>query len=210
MTNDDELVAYLSGVDGATVDDVTRAELDDLKSTLGDDTVWALPPSELEDAVVAAIASQSAVTAPTPTRHSRRWSSRASRALLAGAAAVVIGVGVTGIVLNRHDEPGATLRATFDDGLSSAALTQFDSGWRIELDAPDLPRRDDGQFYEAWLRDDDSVLVSIGTFNEGDDVVLWAGVPPTQFSTITITREVADGDPASSGDRALVGTIVAA
>ena len=52
------------------------------------------------------------------------------------------------------------------------------------------------------------MLVSIGTFNEGADVVLWAGVPPSEFSTMTVTAEVADGDPASSGIRVLVGTVV--
>jgi hypothetical protein len=30
-------------------------------------------------------------------------------------------------------------------------------------------------------------------------------VPPTQFPTITITRQQADGNPASSGQRVLVG-----
>jgi hypothetical protein len=33
-------------------------------------------------------------------------------------------------------------------------------------------------------------------------------VPPSSFSTMTITRESADGDQASSGQRVLVGTAV--
>ena len=65
-----------------------------------------------------------------------------------------------------------------------------------------------GEFYQAWLRNADGVLVPIGTFNEGTDVTLWAGVPPDQFSTMTITRESADGDQDSSGQRVLVGTAV--
>ena len=51
------------------------------------------------------------------------------------------------------------------------------------------------------------MLVPIGTFNEPDDVVLWAGVSPRRFSTLTVTEEQADGDQASSGRRVLVGTI---
>jgi hypothetical protein len=88
-----------------------------------------------------------------------------------------------------------------------ATLTKTSSGWRIELDATGLPRRAGGRFYEAWLRNAAGVLVPIGTFNEGRKVTLWAGVSPKTFTTLTVTREQADGDQASSGDKVLVGTI---
>ena len=52
------------------------------------------------------------------------------------------------------------------------------------------------------------MLVPIGTFNEGTDVTLWAGVSPQDFPTMTITQESADGDQDSSGQRVLVGTAV--
>ena len=51
------------------------------------------------------------------------------------------------------------------------------------------------------------MLVPIGTFNEGRDVTLWAGVSPKDFTTLTVTREQADDEQASSGDRVLVGTV---
>ncbi|MGH3079889.1 MAG: anti-sigma factor, partial [Gaiellaceae bacterium] len=88
-----------------------------------------------------------------------------------------------------------------------ATLTQTSSGWRIELDATGLPRLEDGRFYAAWLRNAGGVLVPIGTFNEGRDVTLWAGVSPRDFTTLTVTREQADGDQASSGERVLVGSV---
>lgn len=88
-----------------------------------------------------------------------------------------------------------------------ATLTKTDSGWRIELDATGLPRLDDGRFYQAWLRNPAGVLVPIGSFNEGRDVTLWAGVSPKEFTTFSVTRELADGDQESSGDRVLVGTV---
>ena len=47
----------------------------------------------------------------------------------------------------------------------------------------------------------------VGTFNEGRKVTLWAGVPPTDFTTLTVTREQADGDQSSSGEKVLVGTV---
>ena len=49
------------------------------------------------------------------------------------------------------------------------------------------------------------VLVPIGTFNEGAEVVLWAGVSPVDFPTITVTKEQADGNQASSGQVVLSG-----
>jgi hypothetical protein len=51
------------------------------------------------------------------------------------------------------------------------------------------------------------VLVPIGTFNEGLKVTLWAGVSPQQFTTLTVTRERADGNQDSSGEKVLVGTV---
>ena len=94
--------------------------------------------------------------------------------------------------------PGATGEAT---------LTKTSSGWRIELDATGLPRLDAGRFYEAWLRDAAGVLVPVGTFNEGEGVTLWAGVSPKDFTTLTVTRERADGDQTSSGEKVLVGRV---
>ena len=88
-----------------------------------------------------------------------------------------------------------------------ATLTKTSSGWRIELDATGLPRLEGGRFYEAWLRNPAGVLVPIGTFNESQDVTLWAGVSPKDFPTLTVTRERADGDQASSGEKVLVGTV---
>ena len=92
--------------------------------------------------------------------------------------------------------PGAGGEATF---------TKTDSGWRIELDATGLPRRQGGLFYQAWLRSAAGVLVPIGTFNEGREVTLWAGVSPKDYPTLTVTRERADGDQASSGEKVLAG-----
>ena len=68
------------------------------------------------------------------------------------------------------------------------------------------PRRaEDGEFYQAWLKNDAGLLVPIGSFNDGRDVTLWSGVGPADFPTLTITQEVADGDQASSGLVVLMG-----
>jgi hypothetical protein len=49
--------------------------------------------------------------------------------------------------------------------------------------------------------------VPVGTFNEGRKVTLWAGVSPKTFTSLSVTREQADGDQASSGRKVLVAKI---
>ncbi len=124
------------------------------------------------------------------------------------AAAVVIGLGVFGSSTSGkafHAALAGTGLAPGADG--RAMLRKTPSGWRIELVATGLPRLDNGRFYEAWLRNSAGVLVPIGTFNEGRKVTLWAGVSPKDFPTLTVTRERADGDQTSSGEKVLVGKV---
>lgn len=138
------------------------------------------------------------------------------RAVLAGAAVAAVAVAGVVVVLGTlgsspgtsrfHAALGPTPSAPGASG--EANLVRTSSGWRIELNARGLPRLDGRRFYEAWLRDAAGVLVPVGTFNEGRNVALWSGVPPTEYPTLTVTRERADGDQASSGDRVLVGKIV--
>jgi Anti-sigma-K factor rskA len=89
----------------------------------------------------------------------------------------------------------------------SATLTKMSSGWQVELSASGLPHLSGGRYYQAWLKNSAGVLVPIGTFNDALKVTLWSGVPVTQFRTLTVTRQEANGNPASSGQRVLIGTI---
>jgi Anti-sigma-K factor rskA, C-terminal len=122
--------------------------------------------------------------------------------------AVAIGLSVLGADKS-PEQFRAALAATalIPDAKGDATLTKTSSGWRIELDATGLPRLENGRYYQAWLRNTAGVLVPIGTFNEGRKVTLWAGVPPTDFTTISVTREQADGEQTSSGEKVLVGTV---
>lgn len=211
MTSDDDRIAYLAGEDTGSLDDFDQAELDDLKELLADPSLWAEPSAGLENSIVAAITADApraaapvSPTPPAPVRIDRQRSWRRPAAVLgavAAAAAVVIGV----VVVTGDGTERDQMEAALPGG--TATFTKFESGWRVELDVPDLPRLENGRYYQAWLKNDQDVLVAIGSFNEGDDVVLWAGVSPRDFPTITITREAADGDQASSGDRVLAAPI---
>jgi hypothetical protein len=135
------------------------------------------------------------------------------RPVLVGAAATAVLAVAVGLVVFRSGTSGerfhAALAATdsLPGATGAATLSKTSSGWRVELDATGLPRLAGGGFYEAWLRNSAGVLVPIGTFNEGRKVTLWAGVSPKSFTTLTVTRERADGEQASSGDKVLVGRV---
>ena len=147
-------------------------------------------------------AQRSARTVRTP----RRLALGAVALAAVAAAAVAIVVGGSGSHGTRFQAalgstplaPGATGEAT---------LTKTPSGWRIQLEATGLPRLAGDRFYEAWLRSSDGVLVPIGTFNDGRSVTLWAGVSPASYRVLTVTRERADGNQASSGEKVLAGSV---
>ncbi len=203
--NDDERIAYLAGELDAPVDPAERAELDELRGLLADPAVWAEPHPDLQERVVGAIA-DAADTAGVTRRRPRL----VRLTLLAVAASVLLVVGVAIVVSsngNRSVEYAAALTGThLAPGASGdVTLTQTASGWRIKLHATGLPRLDNGTYYEAWLKSGDGVLVPIGTFNQTDDVTLWAGVPPSGYPTLTVTRQLANGEQSSSGQVVLAG-----
>jgi anti-sigma-K factor RskA len=146
-------------------------------------------------------------------RAPRRTTSRRLVAIGAPAAALVVAVVALVVVVTSgtsekqfHAALAATDLAPAASG--QATLTKTTSGWRIEFDATGLPRLDNGRFYEAWLKNSAGVLVPVGTFNEGRHVTLWSGVGPTKgFTTLSVTRERADGDQTSSGEKVLVGPV---
>jgi hypothetical protein len=132
------------------------------------------------------------------------------------AALVVVVAGVAAISNSGGgSSPAAPLKfAMVVNGTSlvpgahgSATLTKMSSGWQVELTATGLPHLTNGRYYQAWLKNSAGVLVPIGTFNDAVNVTLWSGVPVTQFRTLTVTRQQANGNPASSGQRVLIGTI---
>jgi hypothetical protein len=146
-------------------------------------------------------AQRSARTVRTPRRLA--LAGVAAAAVAAAAIAVVVGSGSHGARFQAALGPTPLLPAAHGE----ATLTRTPSGWRIHLHATGLPRLAGDRFYEAWLRSSAGVLVPIGTFNDGRDVTLWAGVSPASYTVLTVTREQADGDQASSGEKVLAGRV---
>jgi hypothetical protein len=214
---DADRLGYLAGDHSGApgpLDPADVAELDELRELLADPAMWEEPDRHLEDTVVAAVAGAARAAGHAPggpsARRVRRRPGRLTWAV-GTAAAAVIAVGIAIGVTSGHGTSATTFSAALAGtpiapaASGQATLTQTSAGWHITLHVSGLPRLDNGRFYEAWLKDPAGVLVPVGTFNQSGDITLWAGVPPTQFPTITVTRQQANGNPASSGQRVLLG-----
>jgi len=218
---DEERVAYLVAGASGSLDPAERAELDSLRSLLADQAIWIEPDPDLEQRIVdsitaAATTAQPALASPRHappsgvTQLARHKSRRLRYVILGVAAAALLAVGLAVGLTAHHSNPvqfAASLKPTAlaPGATGKATLTKTANGWRIHLDTTGLPRRDGGAYYEAWLKNASGVLVPIGTFNQAADVTLWAGVPPTTFPTLTITRQVVGHGQASSGQVVLAG-----
>jgi hypothetical protein len=213
VTDDDRRAAYLAEGDAGGLSAADVAAMDDLREYLRDDAVWIEPPAELGERITASIATEKAGSGakviPLAERRSRRW----PLAIIGVAAAAVVAI-VLAIALSGGGK-GSNNRLQFAAALSGTALaphasgqvtlTKKAGGWRVRLDVSGLPRRDPPKYYEAWLKNADSVLVPIGTFNAGPHVILWSAVSPADFPTITVTQQMVGGGEDSSGQVVLSG-----
>jgi hypothetical protein len=212
----DEMAELAALADGS-IDPARRAELE---PRVADSRELAAMLAEQQHAVALARTAAMGVDAPASLRarvedlqrpRSRRR--RRSRLYLAaGAAAVAVSI-AAGVFAMQSAPSGqqfhVALAATpLEPGATGdATMTRTDAGWQIYLEAQGLPRLANGRFYQAWLRSADGTLVPIGTFNDGNGVTLWAGVPPSHFPQLIVTRERADGDQRPSAEIVLAGTV---
>jgi hypothetical protein len=221
---DEARIAYLAGQDVDSLSARERAALDDVRELLTDPAAWVQPHEQLEERIVAAIAAEAAARAAPAApavgdelrRRPRAGPSGPRLARLALAALAVAVAAVVAIVAGTDHGARPPLRfamvvsgtALAPAAHGSATLTKTASGWEIVLSARGLPRLAGGRYFQAWLRNAAGVLVPVGTFdNARRRVTLWSGVSVTQYRTLTVTQQRADGDPAASGQRVLVGTI---
>jgi Anti-sigma-K factor rskA len=222
LMNDDESIAYLAGEPVAPREPAERAELDRLRGALADPAVWVEPSPDLQERIVGAIAGAGATSSDSRADQGSGTSAgdrnnvvklrpRWTRYAILSAAAVLLVVGLTVAVTNQSNNKPAEFAASLEgtdrapEASGEVTLTKTESGWQIDLQAKGLPRLDNGAYYQAWLKNEEGILVTIGTFNEPDDVTLWAGVAPSGFPTLTVTRQRANGDPTSSGQVVLTG-----
>jgi hypothetical protein len=133
---------------------------------------------------------------------------------LAPALAAGLAVVVAAVVLVTGRGPAPTQFSVILQGTAlapgasgNATLTKTSVGWRVTLSARGLPlRKQNGTYYQAWLKNRAGNLVPIGTFNQPTKITMWSGVSPQKgFTTLTITRQQARLSPASSHQVVLTG-----
>lgn len=219
--SDNERIAYLSGEPVESLTPQERAELDELRALLEAPAAWEEPEAGLEDRVVAAIAAEAArapassapaSSKPKPKPARTRWRPRRPGFALGGLATAAAAIAVALVLVLGNSSPAPLQFAMVVSGTSLApgahgtgTLTKTQSGWRIELSATGLQHLSNGRYYQAWLKNAAGILVPVGTFNDAHKVTLWSGAPVTQFRSFSVTVQQANGNPASSGKRVLVG-----
>lgn len=186
-------------------DEVNRALDAGIAALLTESSTWVDPPPGLGDRIVTGVRSEAALDDPDPmagraevTSTRRAW----MRPALVGAAAAITFL-FGGIVVLSALDSADTGTEMFTAELTSTGLlpdvgggvdvTSFESGLRIDLAASGLPRRDNGKFYAGWVGTADGDLFPVGTFHDGSNVTLWAGVELDRIVLFTITLEEAAG-----------------
>jgi hypothetical protein len=149
----------------------------------------------------------------------RRWSAvRIPVPVLAAAAALVVIVGIVGVIRVTRDEDHPT-GAEFaiagtplvPNASANAMVEDQAAGVSIKLDVKGLPPAEPGTYYQAWVSGS-SGAVTVGTFHmRGGDgwIYLWSGVETDRYPTLNVTLESEGIDPTSSGLVVLSGRIAA-
>lgn len=202
----------------------------ELAQLLADPSLWLEPGPAVEAGVLAAIGAERAQQAAdtpqsrsdvvVPLRSRRRaWSTQVAAGLVGAAAAALIAV----VIAQSSDDDRSALApadSTFElvgtdlaPGFTGTAEVAVQpSGTLIRMAVVGLPRREGGNFYEAWLKSCDGTrLVPIGTFHDMDRATGWAGVSVQDFPLLTVTAEQVAGpkdvEQGSSGQVVVTGTI---
>lgn len=215
-----------------------RAGLPDgVALVLGQRETWAEPPPEMEAAVRAALLRERADAGATsvdvsgialertdvsggsgaarpPDDEMSAARDRRGRLLLVAAALMGVAAVGTAVVISQTGQDSTVVALTptelAPDASGTAELSERPSGFSIELDIDALPPAAEGSYYQAWLKNADGELVTIGTFHArdgSDDVILWSGVDPADYPTLTVTLQREGEGAQSSGQVVLTGSL---
>ena len=201
-----ERASYITDGGRRQLDFGQSAEVRLIAELLADASTWSEPKHRLGDTVVDAVTDLAS--------GSRRPRHRVTK-MVAGAAVVLATLAIVFGIVSRdeaHAEFDADLRTTVSASNSSASasveLYRNRSGFRVVLDARDLPTLPPGEYYQAWLRNAAGAVIPIGTFSSSrDEVTLWSGASTVGFVRMTVTVESKADHLASSGRVVLVGDL---
>jgi hypothetical protein len=185
-----ERAAFITDGGHRHLDLAQSAEVMLIAEVLAEASIWTDPGARLGDSVVDCVTDLA-----SGPRRGRRRSVR-----LAAVAAAVVATLATAVAIVVRTEPDAEFDAQLQSTVSaprasasasaSAELYRNRSGFRVVLDARDLPSLPEGDYYQAWLKNDVGGLVPIGTFSSSqDEVTLWSGASAANFVRILVTTE---------------------
>jgi anti-sigma-K factor RskA len=162
------------------------------------------PSSELKSRMMALATSE-------PESLSRGWWTWVS------VAAALVVAGVLGIGIIRSFTGGAPDQVSLDatavapEAGGEAYVEKNGENLRVELEVWGMPALKENQYYEMWYYADDDGRISCGTFRVGSEgqatVSLTAPATARAYKEIEITREPDDGDPGTSGQELLEGSL---
>ena len=212
--DDDTRVSHLAGDAGGLLAAGERVVLDELRVLLASPAVWVEPPPSLEADTVAAIVHAAGARGSRRRDRGRRRGAWTVRALgVAGmvgaalvAAVIALGAGGRQVSVERFAMV-VSGTALAPDLHGTARLTRTPSGWEIHLTVTGLRHIAGDRYYEGWLVDPVGERVAVDTFNDGRNVTLWAGVPPTRFTMLVVTVQRTHARLAESRLRVLVGLV---
>jgi hypothetical protein len=185
-----------------------EAEMGRIEELLADGNVWAQPPGEIEPALLAAITGEEIAVAPREKPNRRSW-----WPVYAGVAAVAALILLLVFApLGGEPDPGVAFAlmgtGSATDARAEASVGPAEAGWWIRLSVEGLDPAPEGSYYEGWLSNGTDV-VSVGTFHmrDGDSVVLWSGVPMTEFPELSVTLQEVSAEANRSADLVMTGRL---
>jgi hypothetical protein len=201
--------AISSHLDGCVECRRAVGEIEAVRADLADESLWAEPPADLEDSIVAAIsgAERPLDTRPAPERSAQangasRWSSHAFVVMIgSAAAALILVVGVLAMV-NRTRAPDWEAAMVGSEGTPSASAVvagwNTDAGTRVVLEASGLGPAPEGFVYQLWFSRG-SKDVSAGTFTDPSHVELTVGVARKDYPDVWIALQPIDTGAGDAG-----------
>ncbi len=155
-----------------------------------------------------------------PTVRSTRQARRQRRILGLAAAVLVVGALAAGAVIVNRSSGGASTelvaRASLTgagldpggDSTGSAELLEDDDGWKVAIQADDLPDLPEGSYYEAWLLGSGPGQVqSLGALEGDGRFAVPEGLAIDDFPLVDVSIEPIDGNPAHSSKSVLRGEL---
>jgi hypothetical protein len=173
------------------------------------------PPEELWDRIADDVRADGGPSIAA-VRASRRH--RRTIGLVAAAVLVVCAIAAATVLVGRTTTTSTELvaRASLSgagldpggDSTGSAELLEGNKGWKVAIQATDLPALPEGSYYEAWLLGSGPGQVqSLGALKGDGRFSVPEGLAIDDFPLVDVSIEPIDGNPAHSSRSVLRGEL---